>query len=262
MKLNLLFKNDIFSLSINEKDTLGILKSKISELFSLPKEELNIYFKDTFLWDEKKTIRELKINENDTIILKKKNLKIIPKENNNLTKDILKNPFLKNALNDPESMKNMIKFVPGLEKQMKKNPEMKRIFNNPNTIQEIKKMTEDPDYYDYQLKNIDLAMSKLENLPGGFNMMNSFTKEFVNPFSFLGKELKLNSQEEKKSMETEIIKNVWNEQKNKKNLLIFYRKEIMEIKKYGFTDLNLICNCLSEAEGDIEIALALLNERL
>ncbi|KRH92051.1 ubiquitin-like protein, partial [Pseudoloma neurophilia] len=218
------FKNDYMKMSISTKNTLSFLKQQLSNVLEVPVNELLLSFNNRFLTEDKKTIEELKIKENDIIILKKRNLKIEPGQKND-TKDILNNPMLKNIVKDKKLMKQMVKsIIP--EKEIKKNEQLKNIMNNPHTIDEMEKIINNPDYYDQQLKNIDLAMSKLENIPGGFNMMHSLTREIRDPFSQImegsGVNLKGISQNDLKSKQDEILPNIWQKKTNNFNSQGFY----------------------------------------
>lgn len=253
------FKNDNIPLLVNTKETLENLKKKVSEIVRTPVNELSVYFKDRFLTDEQKTIEELKINENDTIFLKKKNLKVEPGSKNDTTKELLRNPMVKSVLKNPNMMQSMLKSLPGFEKQMKKNPEMKRMLNNPQAMEEFEKLADNPDYYEQQLKNIDIAMSKLENIPGGFNMMTSLTKEFRDPFSSMmaGDGISINTGSGSPSQNQKSLPNVWHNQKTS-NPLVRFRSQIKEIMNFGFSDMDKVAWALNRTNGDVDSALELL----
>ena len=51
------------------------------------------------------------------------------------------------------------------------------ILNNDGMEDEIEKLTQDNDYLNNQMRNVDLAMAKLENMPGGMNIMSSMLKD-------------------------------------------------------------------------------------
>lgn len=265
------FKNDSLEMVVNQNDSLEIVKRKVSELVDVPVSELSIYFKDRYLVDDRKTVEELKINENDTIFLKKKasNTEIEGSTQNMSVTNLIKdNPMVKNMLKNPDMMQSMLKSLPGYDKQMKKNPEMKKLLNNPNTREEFEKLADNPDYYEQQLKNIDIAMSKLENIPGGFNMMTSLTKEIRDPFSAM---MNLNSMDlntsslyqknnEKNQENNQQIRNVW--QTNKvENPLVKYRAQLKELSSMGFNDMSKNAKAIEVANGDVDVALQILYEK-
>lgn len=255
------FQNDKLPVLTDLSETLGSLKRRISLLIDTPINELSVYFKNRYLTDDRKTIRELKIHNNDTVYLKKRNLQVEPGQKNDMTMEMLKNPMIKNVLKNPEMMKGMIKSMPGFKKSIKKNPELKNILNNPSALQEFEKLADNPEYYEQQLKNIDIAMSKLENIPGGFNMMNSLVKDVRDPFMrIMDNTSTYNLNPGNNQINNEILPNVWISTKKKRNHFVVYKNEINEIMKLGFNDMNLIANTLDRTNGDIDSALVILYE--
>lgn len=261
INITVFFKNENIRMVVDIKTTLESLKKQVSDLVNLPLNELVLYFKDRFLTEDTKTIEELKIHENDVIFLKKRNLKVEPGQKSDMTKDLLKNPMVKTMLKDPQMMKNMLKSLPGYEKEMKKNNELKKMLNNRQAIEEFEKIVDNPDYYDQQLRNVDLAMSKLENLPGGFNMMTSINRDFRDPFTNMLSSHSLPLKVDGSfSKDPTNLPNIWGNNK-KKNPLIKYRLEIKEIMNLGFTDINSVADALSSTNGDIDAALEILYEK-
>ncbi|KAG0441256.1 Ubiquitin domain-containing protein DSK2a [Dictyocoela muelleri] len=105
------------------------------------------------------------------------------KTDNSGFKSLISNPMVKNMFKDKDAMKSMIENMPGMKEELEKNSELRMMLNNPQMYEEIEKIAEDPEYMNQQLKNVDLAMQKLENIPGGLNMMNSLMNDIRDPLS-------------------------------------------------------------------------------
>lgn len=254
------YQNNRMPLLISVHDTLSSLKEKISKCIDTPMSDISIYYNNRYLMDDKKTIKELNIENNAVVYLKKKKHVSIggSEGGHDTTEQMLKNPLVKNMLKNPELMKNMIESFPGLKKQISKNPELKMIMNNPNALEEFERLAENPEYMSQQLKNVDIAMSKLENIPGGFNMMNSMIKDVRDPLTgLISQNSTYNVLPGNRDVHNEIIPNIWRTGRPTNNL-VKYRREISEIRKYGFSDLNRIADALSTCNGNIEEAIDVL----
>lgn len=252
------FQNNRMPLLMDVHETLLTLKEKISKRINTPASDISVYYNNRYLTDDKKTIKELKIENNAVVYLKRRRREVEPGQKSDMTEQMLKNPMVKNMLKNPEVMKGMLESFPGLKKQINKNPELKMIMNNPNAIEEFEKLADNPDYMSQQLKNVDIAMSKLENIPGGFNMMNSMIKDVRDPLTGLiaqnnGVSVCAGNQE----VQRKVIPNVWKKKKSE-NFFVKYRREISEIRKYGFDNINDIASALGKCGGDVDGAIDVL----
>lgn len=261
INITLFFKNEHINMVIDIKSTLECFKKEVSNLVNLPVNELMLYFNDRLLTEDARTIEELKIHENDMIFLRKINLKVEPGQKGDMAKDMLRNPMVKSMLKDPQMMKNMLQSMPGYEKEMKKNHELKKMLNNPQAMEEFVKIADNPDYYDHQLRSVDLAMSKLENLPGGFNMMTTMNRDFTNPLANMLSNHNLTIRAGDSSYRgPNNLPNIWGKKKHE-NPFLKYRSQIKEIMEMGFTDIADVSEAVVQTNGDVDAALDILYEK-
>lgn len=86
-------------------------------------------------------------------------------------------------------------------------------------------------------------------------MMNSMIRDVRNPLTgLLANENNPTLLAPNKEVQNKVIPNVWSKKKHK-NIFVRFNKEIEEIKKYGFLDINEIAYALDECDGDVDSAM-------
>lgn len=145
---------------------------------------------------------------------------------------------------------------PELKSEIKKNKHLKEFVQSGNLADEFDKMSKNPKYMNEQLRSIDLAMSKLENIPGGLNMMSSMVNEVNEPLTDIFKSKGKNVKEGVKSeyVNKEQMGN------RKENLKLKYAVQLGELKKLEFRDVERNVEVLRITEGDLERAICMLAE--
>ncbi|KAK1347272.1 ubiquitin-like protein [Hamiltosporidium tvaerminnensis] len=249
-------------LSLEINTSLKDLKTEIESIFCIPVSLQLVFYKDRLLTDESKSLKELDIINESEITVRKKNItvqNVQPKQKESFEKIILSNPMVKNMLKRPEALKSMLDMYPSLKKEMEKNSELRNIMNNPQTFEEFEKMTDNPEYMSQQLKNIDIAMSRLSNIPGGLNMMNSMLKEVRDPVSMAMGPQNTKDFSTGESIEMQVTDAIYNPEQSSENNPIFkYRKELDELKQIGFSDMAKNLEALQLYDGDIESVITFL----
>ena len=144
-------------------------------------------------------------------------------------------------------MKGIVDLFP----EIKKDKNMKNIIDSPHTIEEMVKAINDPNYLNTQLKNLDIAIARLETIPAGYNVLRSMLKSqkdiVINNDSTVFKE---GSNE---INESGSVPNPWN--KNNFNPLVEYRKQVEYMKECGFTDTLSNIKLLVKHKGNVDEAI-------
>lgn len=155
-----------------------------------------------------------------------------------------------------QNLESIVEMFPELKTQMEKNKQLKEFVASGNLQDEFDKMAKNPKYMNEQLRSIDLAMSKLENIPGGLNMMSSMVNEVSEPlneiFTKKGKNVK-------EGVRIEDV-NVQRVGANKENLKLRYAVQLQELKSLGFADAGRNLAVLRTCDGDLENAICILAE--
>ncbi|RVD92424.1 hypothetical protein TUBRATIS_10760 [Tubulinosema ratisbonensis] len=151
-----------------------------------------------------------------------------------------------------------------IEKEMDKNSELRQMIQSENFMEEMGKLSNDTNYYNQQAKNADIAMSRLETLPGGINLMNSMVNDISNPLNKF-----MDQNKGVKDLKGENISNIFTEPipysnqsslNQSVNYLLLYRKELSQLKKIGFTDLRKNLEALKKSQGDLVETVELLTQ--
>ncbi|KAG0416959.1 Ubiquitin domain-containing protein DSK2a, partial [Dictyocoela roeselum] len=164
--------------------------------------------------------------------------------------------------------------MPGMTEQLEKNPELRMMLNNPQLYEEMERIADDPGYMREQLKNVDLAMQKLGNMPGGLNMMNSMMQDLRDPFTVAmdgSSHMNIKALKENKGMEKDgklgdnmvqpdgPLPNPWGTKR--KNYVVIYRDQLEVLRECGFTDLSRNIETLRRTDGDVDLAMIELAEQ-
>merc|ERR1719416_338064 len=82
-------------------------------------------------------------------------------ENPELMGNLMSNPAIRSMMSNPDVIRSM----------MESNPEMRHILDDPEMMRRSMEMMRDPSAMQNMMRNQDLAMSQIENLPGGFSAL-------------------------------------------------------------------------------------------
>jgi ubiquilin len=101
--------------------------------------------------------------------------------NPEMMQQILNSPMMDNLLNNPELMQNMMLNNPQLQSMLNANPHIRQILSDPAIIRQTMETMRNPNAMQEMMRSQDLQMSRLENLPGGFNMLRQLYEEVQEP---------------------------------------------------------------------------------
>ncbi|XP_017780734.1 PREDICTED: ubiquilin-3-like [Nicrophorus vespilloides] len=78
-----------------------------------------------------------------------------------------------NLLNNPEYLRTLIAMDPRLQTYLEQNPEIAHAINNPTIMREYLQLATNPNLMQEFLRNQDLTLRNIENMPGGFAALQS-----------------------------------------------------------------------------------------
>ncbi|WUR04306.1 ubiquitin domain-containing protein [Vairimorpha necatrix] len=234
IKIFLRHNSESLSLEINTEDSLFKLKEMISKILNIEPNRQVLEYKEEVLRDDLQTIESYKIKDKSTIILK------LNKFNMNIR-----------STNISSSRSNKYdEMIDGLD-----DGKLKNIMNNPSFQEEMLSMSQDPNYLKQQMKNFDLTVSKLENMPGGFNIINSMMKDVQDPMLDL-------LSTSKNYKEGDIIQRPIYDPipgTSRENLLIKYREELALLRAMGYENSKRNLSALIACQGNIVESIEYLN---
>ncbi|KAL6120626.1 hypothetical protein NUSPORA_02615 [Nucleospora cyclopteri] len=237
------------TIEMAQEETIEALKEKIEGVFGVKKHEQVLLCNSRNISTNSKRPMEMGIEDGATLVLKRVN-KIAGSKTGNGLEEMLKNPFMKNMLKNPQTLKSLQSMFPDIEEG---NETMKMLFNNGGIEEELEKMTQDGDYLNSQLRNVDVAMAKLENMPGGMNMMSSMLKDIEDPLKKIMAQPRYSpGQAINKKTTSSLPGNV------KENPLIKFKAQNLELVNLGFSNATDNIEALTQSGGDIGNAVELL----
>jgi len=239
-------------IEIDPLATINDLKQRIEEIYNIPAAQQTLLLGNRNISTCAKQLHEIGLTHGSKIIVKRIH-KFTGQQKRTDMNSLMKNPMIKNMMKNPETIKSIQEMFPDLKEELSQNKTLNMMINSGGLEEEIEKMSLDSDYMNTQMRNADLTMAKLENIPGGINMMSGMMKEVEDPFQCLMGTPKLNSGHVVTERTRSAIPG-----KSKRNLLVEYRKQLSEMKQIGFEDSKKNIDALERVGGDLEAALDLL----
>lgn len=249
MKLMVQFLATEKEVEIEGDVPIDTLKTKIKDLFDIPVELQTLSLNGRNIGTSAKTLGEIGLEDGSVVMVKKQH-RINGGGGGGLGSFMKNNPMVKNMLRNPSTIKTIKEMFPDLKKEMEENSTLNAFMNNEGMGDELERFAGDDDYMKAQMKNIDITMAKLQNLPEGVRIMNSMAKDTSNLGMLRGPASEL-----KGTHQTLTAKN--NKAipgKNTVNYLIEYRKQLLELKNIGFENVKENIEILKSVNGDLERA--------
>ncbi|ADM12495.1 uncharacterized protein Eint_101700 [Encephalitozoon intestinalis ATCC 50506] len=261
IRLTIRYRTDSIEASVMMTDTLESLKLRIQEITGVPVDSQVLLFNDRVLNDNNKELKELGIENDSTLYLKKRSGARKEGKRQDFTASMMKNPLVKNFLKNPDAMKSIVEMFPGLKEEMSNNPELRMMMNSSNLQEELEMFSMNPEYMNTQLKNLDITMSKLENIPGGLNMINSMIKDVQDPLSSALKEGMGRGYRVKEGRKIDKpINEAIPGARKEESQLVKYRDKLAELKQIGFSNTRKNFTALIACNGDLERSIMYLRE--
>lgn len=241
-------------LEVSPFDTVDTLKSTIEQVYDIPQEQQSLILDDRNITMGSKTLDELGIKDGSTVLVKKMH-RISGKMKSGGINSIMKNPMVKNMLKNPSTMKSIQEMFPGLKDEMEENSSLNMLMNTEGMEDELEKFAADDNYMNTQMRNADITLAKLQNLPDGVRLMSSLAKDSQS-MGFLQPSVELKGGHALQERNDRAIPG-----KNSKNHLIEYRKQLSLLRQIGFGNARENIEVLKSVEGDLESAQKILIRR-
>ena len=81
--------------------------------------------------------------------------------------ELMNSPMMQ-AVMTPDVLRNMMDSNPQMRELMRQNPQLREVLNDPDLMRQSLQMMRDPNAMRNAMRNQELAMSQIENMPGRF----------------------------------------------------------------------------------------------
>jgi len=102
-------------------------------------------------------------------------------QNPEMTRSIMNSPMMQNLMSNPDFIRNMMDSNPQMRQVLESNPELRNMLDDPETMRRSMEMMRDPNAMRNAMRNQDLAMSQIENIPGGFSALRRMYEDVQEP---------------------------------------------------------------------------------
>lgn len=253
IRLKLQFLTTEKEIEINESDTVDNLKVKVQESLSIPIDQQSLTVENRNIGMSTKIIAEIGLKNGSTVVVKRIHRINGTIKGVGLNSLIKNNPMVKSMLKNPSTIKTIQEIFPELKNEMEENSSLNMLMNNEGMEDELERYAADDDYMNTQMRNADITMAKLQNLPDGARIMSSLVKDT----SSLGM-IKPSPGELKGGQALTAKNNKAIPGKNTVNYLVEYRKQLLELKNIGFEDVKENIEVLKSVNGDLQSAQQVL----
>ncbi|KAI2496189.1 heat shock chaperonin-binding motif containing protein [Fragilaria crotonensis] len=94
---------------------------------------------------------------------------------------MMNSPLMQSLFDNPDLMRTMMEMNPQMQQLMDSNPQLREVFNNPQLLRQSLEMMRNPQAMQHMMRSQDLAMSQLENMPGGFSALSNMYRDVQEP---------------------------------------------------------------------------------
>ncbi|KAL7470242.1 hypothetical protein ACHAXS_010479 [Conticribra weissflogii] len=101
--------------------------------------------------------------------------------NPQMMSEMLNNPMVQNLLSQPDFLRTMMENNPQMRQILNSNPELRHALEDPEFMRRSMQMMRDPTAMQNMMRNQDLAMSQIENMPGGYAALRRMYEDVQAP---------------------------------------------------------------------------------
>lgn len=102
-------------------------------------------------------------------------------QNPEMLSNLMNSPMMQSLMSNPDVIRNMMMGNPEMQRVMEQNPQLRAIMDDPEMMRRSMEMMRDPSAMQNMMRNQELAMSQIENLPGGFNALRRMYEDVQEP---------------------------------------------------------------------------------
>ncbi|KAL8142566.1 hypothetical protein V2J09_015598 [Rumex salicifolius] len=103
-------------------------------------------------------------------------------QNPNMMREIMNMPAMQSLMNNPDLIRSLIMSNPQMRDIIDRNPELAHILNDPSILRQTMETARNPELMREMMRNTDRAMSNIESMPEGFNMLRRMYENVQEPF--------------------------------------------------------------------------------
>ncbi|XP_041756229.1 ubiquilin-1 isoform X4 [Coregonus clupeaformis] len=101
--------------------------------------------------------------------------------NPELLAQIMDSPLVQGMLSNPDTMRQLIMANPQMQQLLQRNPNISHLLNNPDVMRQTLEIARNPTMMQEMLRNQDRALSNLESIPGGNNVLRRMYTDVQGP---------------------------------------------------------------------------------
>lgn len=101
--------------------------------------------------------------------------------NPELLEQMTNNPLFQSMMNNPNFIRSAMESNPQMRQLMESNPELRQMMDDPEMMRRSMEMMRNPSAMQNMMRNQDLAMSQIENIPGGFSALRRMYEDVQEP---------------------------------------------------------------------------------
>jgi len=102
-------------------------------------------------------------------------------QNPDMTRSLMNSPMMQNLMSNPDFIRTMMDSNPQMREVLDANPELRNLLDDPDMMARSMEMMRDPNAMQNMMRNQDLAMSQIENIPGGFSALRRMYEDVQEP---------------------------------------------------------------------------------
>ena len=101
--------------------------------------------------------------------------------NPELLEQMTNNPLFQSMMNNPNFIRSAMDSNPQMRQLLESNPELRQLLDDPEMMRRSMEMMRNPAAMQNMMRNQDLAMSQIENIPGGFSALRRMYEDVQEP---------------------------------------------------------------------------------
>uniref|UniRef100_A0A7S3VGM9 Ubiquilin n=1 Tax=Chaetoceros debilis TaxID=122233 RepID=A0A7S3VGM9_9STRA len=102
-------------------------------------------------------------------------------QNPEMMQSMMDSPMMQSIMNNPDFLRSMMENNPQMRQLLESNPELRHVLDDPEMMRRSMEMMRDPSAMQNAMRNQDLALSQIENIPGGFNALRRMYEDVQAP---------------------------------------------------------------------------------
>lgn len=94
---------------------------------------------------------------------------------------IMNSPVMQHLTSNPELFRSMMESNPAIQDLIRRNPEVGHVLNDPQMLRQSLEMARNPAMQAEMIRQHDRALSNVESMPGGFNLLSRMYSDVQQP---------------------------------------------------------------------------------